>query len=99
MTSAAFRPNLSIPTTTIASPRRGGSRPLDAPASVATDQPVLPLTRTTLDAWAESLQANKDQAIAIQSQEVYDRYTVYLTGCADLLRQKHIDVNQFTMEK
>ncbi|MGO9506580.1 MAG: class I SAM-dependent methyltransferase [Mycobacterium sp.] len=52
-----------------------------------------------MDAWAESLQANQDQAIAIQSQEVYDRYTVYLTGCADLLRQKHIDVNQFTMEK
>jgi cyclopropane-fatty-acyl-phospholipid synthase len=53
----------------------------------------------TLDAWAESLQANKDQAIAIQSQEVYDRYMKYLTGCADLFRQKHIDVNQFTLEK
>ncbi len=53
----------------------------------------------TLDMWAESLQANKDQAIAIQGQEVYDRYMKYLTGCADLFRIKHIDVNQFTLEK
>jgi cyclopropane-fatty-acyl-phospholipid synthase len=53
----------------------------------------------TLDIWAESLEANKDQAIEVQSQEVYDRYMKYLTGCADLFRIKHIDVNQFTLVK
>ncbi|OBG31124.1 class I SAM-dependent methyltransferase, partial [Mycobacterium sp. E3198] len=42
---------------------------------------------TTLETWATALEANRDQAIAIQSQEVYDRYMKYLTGCAKLFRQ------------
>jgi cyclopropane-fatty-acyl-phospholipid synthase len=53
----------------------------------------------TLDTWAAALQANKDKAIAIQSEEVYDRYMKYLTGCAKLFRQGYTDVNQFTLEK
>jgi cyclopropane-fatty-acyl-phospholipid synthase len=53
----------------------------------------------TLDTWAGALQANKDKAIAIQSEEVYDRYMKYLTGCAKLFRQGYTDVNQFTCEK
>ena len=53
----------------------------------------------TLDIWAENLQANKDEAIAIQSEEVYERYMKYLTGCADGFRVGYIDVNQFTLEK
>jgi cyclopropane-fatty-acyl-phospholipid synthase len=53
----------------------------------------------TLDLWAEALRARKDEAIAIQSQEVYDRYMKYLTGCADLFRQGYTDVCQFTMAK
>ncbi|UBV02869.1 class I SAM-dependent methyltransferase, partial [Mycobacterium avium subsp. hominissuis] len=40
----------------------------------------------TLNIWAANLEANKDKAIAIQSQEVYDRYMKYLTGCAKLFR-------------
>src|SRR4029079_3468771 len=28
----------------------------------------------TLDCWAEALQAHRDEAIAVQSEEVYDRY-------------------------
>ena len=35
----------------------------------------------------------------VQSQEVYDRYTRYLTGCADMFRVGYVDVNQFTCEK
>ncbi|OBL07129.1 SAM-dependent methyltransferase, partial [Mycobacterium sp. 1245499.0] len=50
----------------------------------------------TLDLWAEALEANREQAIAIQSQEVYDRYMKYLTGCAKLFRAGYTDVNQFT---
>ncbi|OBH35116.1 SAM-dependent methyltransferase, partial [Mycobacterium intracellulare] len=53
----------------------------------------------TLDLWAEALEANREQALAIQSQEVYDRYMKYLTGCAELFRDGYTDVNQFTMEK
>ena len=53
----------------------------------------------TLDIWAANLEAKKDEAIAIQSEEVYERYMKYLTGCADGFRVGYIDVNQFTLEK
>jgi cyclopropane-fatty-acyl-phospholipid synthase len=53
----------------------------------------------TLDTWAANLAANRDEAIELQSQEVYDRFMKYLTGCADLFRNGSIDVNQFTLEK
>ena len=53
----------------------------------------------TLDLWATALSANKDKAIAIQSQVVYDRYMKYLTGCADLFRRGVTDVCQFTLAK
>lgn len=53
----------------------------------------------TLDCWAENLAAHKDEAISLQSQEVYDRYIKYLTGCADAFRERWIDVVQFTCEK
>ena len=53
----------------------------------------------TLDIWSAALEARKDEAIAIQSQEVYDRYMKYLTGCADLFRKGYTDVCQFTLVK
>ncbi len=53
----------------------------------------------TLDIWAAALEARKDEAIAIQSEEVYDRYMKYLTGCADLFRDGYTDVCQFTLVK
>lgn len=53
----------------------------------------------TLDLWAARLEANKNKAIAIQSEEVYDRYMKYLTGCAKLFRDGYTDVDQFTLEK
>jgi cyclopropane-fatty-acyl-phospholipid synthase len=53
----------------------------------------------TLDLWAEALEARKDEAIQIQSEEVYERYMKYLTGCADAFRKGYIDVNQFTLQK
>jgi len=53
----------------------------------------------TLDMWAEALQANREKAIAIQSDEVYERYVKYLTGCAEAFRIGYIDVNQFTLAK
>jgi len=53
----------------------------------------------TLDIWAGALEARKDEAIAIQSDEVYERYMRYLTGCADLFRNGNTDVCQFTLVK
>lgn len=53
----------------------------------------------TLDIWAAALESRKDEAVAIQSREVYDRYMQYLTGCADLFRDGYTDVCQFTLQK
>ena len=53
----------------------------------------------TLDLWAAALEEHKDQAIEIQSEEVYERYMKYLTGCAKAFRIGYIDCNQFTLEK
>jgi cyclopropane-fatty-acyl-phospholipid synthase len=62
-------------------------------------QSLQPHYARTLDLWAEALEAHKDEAIAIQSHEMYERYMKYLTGCADLFRIGYIDVNQFTLAK
>jgi cyclopropane-fatty-acyl-phospholipid synthase len=62
-------------------------------------QSLQPHYARTLDLWAAALEAHKDQAIAIQSEEVYERYMKYLTGCADMFRVGYIDVDQFTLEK
>ena len=53
----------------------------------------------TLDMWAENLEANREQAIAIQSEEVYDRFMRYLTGCAGLFRKGISNVAQYTLTK
>ncbi|CAM3988038.1 cyclopropane mycolic acid synthase family methyltransferase [Smaragdicoccus niigatensis] len=53
----------------------------------------------TLDIWAANLEARREDAIAIHSLEMYDRYMKYLTGCADHFRQGYIDVMQFTLRK
>ena len=53
----------------------------------------------TLDLWAEALEAHKDEAIAVQSEEVYERYIKYLTGCAKMFRERQVDVDQFTLQK
>jgi cyclopropane-fatty-acyl-phospholipid synthase len=53
----------------------------------------------TLDTWAANLRANRDRAIAVQSEVVYDRYMRYLTGCADFFRRGITDVAQFTLTK
>ncbi|GFG73414.1 cyclopropane mycolic acid synthase family methyltransferase [Mycobacterium botniense] len=62
-------------------------------------QSLQPHYARTLDMWAAALQANRDKAVTIQSQEVYDRYMKYLTGCAQLFRDRYTDVHQFTLEK
>ncbi|MBI3689335.1 MAG: class I SAM-dependent methyltransferase [Mycolicibacterium aromaticivorans] len=53
----------------------------------------------TLDMWAAELIANRDEAIAITSTEIYDRYMKYLTGCADFFRRGITNIGQFTLVK
>ncbi len=53
----------------------------------------------TLDIWAAALEARHDDAVALQSQEMYDRYMRYLTGCADFFRAGYTDLCQFTLQK
>ncbi len=52
----------------------------------------------TLDCWAQNLESQREQAIALTSEMIYDRYMKYLTGCAHFFRQGNIDVMQFIME-
>ena len=67
--------------------------------TLSREQSLQPHYAKTLDKWAAALEARHDEAVAIQSQEMYDRYMRYLTGCADMFRVGYIDVNQFTLEK
>jgi cyclopropane-fatty-acyl-phospholipid synthase len=67
--------------------------------NVTLKQHLQPHYARTLDTWAANLEAKKDQAIAITSDEIYERFMRYLTGCADLFRHGYTDVCQFTCEK
>jgi len=53
----------------------------------------------TLETWAKNLEAAHDQAVATTSQEVYDRYMRYLTGCADFFRRGISELGQWTLVK
>jgi cyclopropane-fatty-acyl-phospholipid synthase len=53
----------------------------------------------TLAIWADALQSHRDEAIALQSEEVYDRYMHYLSGCSKAFSLGQVDVNQFTFAK
>jgi cyclopropane-fatty-acyl-phospholipid synthase len=71
----------------------------EAGFAVARVQSLRPHYARTLEMWAAALQANKREAIAMQSQEVYERYLKYLTGCATLFHDGYTDVNQFTLQR
>ena len=47
----------------------------------------------TLGIWGDALEANKDKAIEVTSQEVYDRYMKYLRGCRQMFADEYCDVN------
>jgi cyclopropane-fatty-acyl-phospholipid synthase len=53
----------------------------------------------TLDTWSTKLEAAHDEAVAVTSTEVYDRYMHYLTGCSDFFRRNICEVGQFTLAK
>jgi hydroxy mycolic acid synthase MmaA4 len=53
----------------------------------------------TLSIWGDALETNKDEAIEIQSGEVYDRYARYLRGCQAMFTDEYCDVNLITYLK
>jgi cyclopropane-fatty-acyl-phospholipid synthase len=67
--------------------------------TVTREQHLQPHYVKTLDTWAANLKEKKDEAIAITSEEIYERFYKYLAGCADLFRDGYTDVVQFTCEK
>ncbi len=67
--------------------------------SVEQIQELQPHYARTLDMWAANLEGNRDRAIAIQSEDVYNNFMHYLTGCADRFRRGLINVAQFTLVK
>jgi cyclopropane-fatty-acyl-phospholipid synthase len=53
----------------------------------------------TLATWAEALEAHHDEAVAVTSEEVYERYMKYLLGCSDFFNRNVSYVAQFTLVK
>jgi cyclopropane-fatty-acyl-phospholipid synthase len=53
----------------------------------------------TLDIWAATLAARRDDAVALQSEEMYERYMKYLTGCSNFFHKGYTDLCQFTLAK
>ncbi len=71
----------------------------EAGFKLAREHEIGPHYVRTLQLWAEALEAHRDEALAVQSQEVYDRYIKYLKGCGDLFRDGYTSVHQFTLQK
>src|SRR6185312_11469727 len=80
-------PGGRLPTAAMVEQRAG-----EAGFRVTRVQSLQPHYARTLDLWAEALEAHRDEAIAMQSVEVYDRYMKYLTGCAKGFRLRQVDV-------
>jgi len=53
----------------------------------------------TLETWAKNLEAAHDEAVVATSEEVYQRYMKYLTGCADFFERGISELGQFTLTK
>jgi cyclopropane-fatty-acyl-phospholipid synthase len=53
----------------------------------------------TLRIWGDALESNREKAIAITSQEVYDRYMKYLRGCEHYFADEMLDCSLVTYLK
>lgn len=86
----------------------GGSVPCDedvvefstaAGFSVEKQDDLTPDYVRTLATWAEALEAHRDEAVAVTSEVVYERYMKYLLGCSDFFNRNVSYVGQFTLVK
>jgi cyclopropane-fatty-acyl-phospholipid synthase len=66
---------------------------------VTRTQSLQPHYTRTLDCWAAALRDRREEAIALTSQETYDTYMYYLTGCAQRFHGREVDVVQFSLQK
>src|SRR5215208_7169411 len=71
----------------------------DAGFSVHHFETLNPHYVRTLETWAKNLEAAHDEAVAATSEEVYERYMKYLTGCSDFFRRGISELGQFTITK
>ena len=53
----------------------------------------------TLRIWGDTLESNREKAIEITSQEVYDRYMKYLRGCEHYFDYEILDCSLVTYLK
>ncbi|WP_421845864.1 hydroxymycolate synthase MmaA4 [Mycobacterium sp.] len=53
----------------------------------------------TLNAWGDALESNRDKAIGITSEEVYNRYMKYLRGCQHYFTDELLDCSLVTYLK
>jgi cyclopropane-fatty-acyl-phospholipid synthase len=53
----------------------------------------------TLKIWGDALEAHHDEAVAIQSEEVYQRYMKYLRGCEYYFTDEALDVSLVSYAK
>jgi cyclopropane-fatty-acyl-phospholipid synthase len=53
----------------------------------------------TLHIWGDTLESNREKAIEITSEEVYQRYMKYLRGCRDYFADEAIDCSLVTYLK
>ena len=53
----------------------------------------------TLDIWAQNLEEHRDDAIAVTSEQIYERYMRYLMGCSDFFQRGICEVGQFALVK
>lgn len=60
---------------------------------------LLPHYLKTLTMWADMLEANEDQALALTSAEVYHRYLDYLRSCRHCVAGLGLDVNLVSYRK
>ena len=71
----------------------------DAGFSMHHSETLNPHYVRTLETWAKNLEAAHDEAVAATSEEVYQRYMKYLTGCADFFQRGISELGQFTLIK
>jgi len=66
--------------------------------SLAQTQSLQPHYARTLEHWAANLRAARSRAIALTSEQTYDGYMHYLSGCARYFADGYLDVMQFTLK-
>lgn len=71
----------------------------EAGFEVKRQQSLQPHYVRTLTCWADNLEASRERAIELTSQDTYDMYMHYLRGCAAYYRSGHMELVQISLQK